>query len=291
MKNFVKMLGIIVLVAIIGSFSGCGPADPDKQTLITIEDLSGFDGKFANVTVYDSDIKANAKVTGVSQFLAISGSVVKELPLSDDKGAVTLDKGAVVLVINDNIEGTGERIYKGQTTRVISLGEGEVKLLREWFTPPIPVIKTEKPSADHFATYKTTYKNSHGSSIEETIILAEDELKISDSGDNLTFKIKKWETAAVPDDQPAYAGAYKFTGKITVGSSGYIGSSQTSPGFTSSDVNASENGPDCWMYIYFRTDSEGTAFIRTAFSKEGNVNTGIITGSAPANKVRVYTKQ
>jgi len=71
-----------------------------------------------------------------------------------------------------------------------------------------------------------------------------------------------------------------------IGAKDYVPSTKTAPYFDlSTDVKSDGTGPDCWMYIYF----QGTgAFVRTSFSKSGNVNSGILTGND--GTARVYTK-
>jgi len=299
MKSVVKIVGIIALLAIIGLAVGCS-VSPDEQTLITIWGLYGYDGYFANVTVYDTDVAATAKNTGVSQFILIRNGAASQLPVvGPDLKPAKLATGAVVLHINDSIDGMGDTIYKGQTTRVVMLGEGEVFLTPDMFTPPIP---DKKPAATNFGTYTTEYTGTKYSSdsdttgspgtVKETIVLSETSFKISDDArpteDYLMFSITSWEPSDPPADAVGYTGGYKFTGKITE-QKNYVPSAKTAPNFNkATDVKADKSGPDCWMYIYFKGETGSITFVRTPFNKEGSNNKGIVTGND--SRVRVYTK-
>jgi len=162
MKRVVKMLGIIALVAIIGTFAGCGPADPDDQTYIAI-DLpgNGYDGAYAAVVVYDKD-KEDAKVLAYSRAKEISGSFVS-LPLfkKDTTDAIVVEKGLVALVINtiEDME-SGEYLCPGSKTEtVVNLGKGEINIPASKFIPPLRELKKTTLPTDYNGTYKATYKN------------------------------------------------------------------------------------------------------------------------------------
>jgi len=169
-----------------------------------------------------------------------------------------------------------------------------------WTKQPI-----SKPSIN-YGTYTTQYTSGQqAKNITETIELTETQFLIYDDDvgtteatrDFIKFKITKWEQATVPTEATyaTYTGAYKFTGKI-IGARGYIPASaqaKTAPGFTFNDVKADATGPDAWMFIYFKTNADSSiTFIRTPFSKEGNVvvNSDIVTNANNNSPPRVYTK-
>ena len=154
------------------------------------------------------------------------------------------------------------------------------------------------PNIDEFfGTYAATYMNSPGKIITEIIQIDKSYFRIEDNDpsgrDYLYFDIIDWESDKTPpgyfDDYPK---AFKITGRITDAKpqvSGYLYGSKTAQGFTSEDIS---NGTTCWMYLYFdydySYDDEDIRFIRTAFSKAGNLNENVYTDN---NMPRVYRRR
>jgi hypothetical protein len=308
MRNLVKVLGIIAMLAVVGLFVSCDVA-PEDQTIITIAGMAdSYNGNYALVGVYEDS--SMEKLLGVSSALKTIKSGKVELALvSPEEGkkgeAVIVKQGVILLgIFSDDKAETS--VYSGRTDRVVSLGKGPFTIDADKFIPDLtagaPTTDPEKPAANDFGTYTTKYTSgSPAKDVTETIELAEGKFLIYDNDvgttaatrDFIEFNIKKWESASVPTEAAyaTYTGAYKFTGKI-IGAKGYIpanAQSKTAPGFGTADVVANETGPDVWMFIYFKTNADGSiTFIRTPFSKEGNVNAGIVTGAN--NSPRVYTK-
>jgi hypothetical protein len=296
MKNVIKMLGIIALLAIIVGMVGCS-VDADDQTTITIKDIpAAYEDKYAAVVIVDS--KDLTKILGTTLYAKpIKGNTAKEIAMYDESGAAVIVKeGIVCLFINSAETMDGDDLYAGRTDKAKTLGKGGFEVSAGDFVPDITKVgKEEKPTATNYGTYTTKYKNSSGTEITETIIITESQFKISDNSggrtgdaaDYLDFKIVKWEIGVVPEDYVEYTGAFKFTGKI-LGQRGYCPSDKTAPKFTDADVDADGKGPDCWMSIYFSGETGSITFIRTSFSKAGNVNNGVVTDAAKSP--RVYTK-
>lgn len=303
MKNVVKMLGIIALVAIIGLAVGCS-VDPDEQTLITITDLpDGYDGSYAYLGVYENDPQTNgdaAKLLATGRPKIIQAGVVDKIPLIDDKGEMAkVKQGYILLVVNKLIDMSGDDIYSGVTDKAWPLGEGEVSFKANQFTPPMPPRKV--PVSNNFGTYTVKLSDADDANIE-TVVLSEGELYIKDdtngagkTPDDLKFKIITWEEVTPPSAVVGtFPKGYKFSGKIISAyddGSDYIPSTYTAPGTTMADVKADESGPTFYMYIYFSGETGSITFVRTAFTKKADEtpNIVIIHGSSPA-KNRVYTK-
>lgn len=300
MKNVIKMLGIIALLAIIGGVVGCS-VDAEDQTTITISDIpDAYEDNYAAILVYKDNTLD--EVVGKTLYAkAIKGGVAKEIALYDDSDQPVIVKEGIIALVIDTAETMDEENrYVGITDKAKTLGKGGFTVSATDFVPDITKVKpagvTEKPAATNFGTYTTKYTNASKVEITETIVLSETSFNISDNtggrtgddADHLNFTIVTWETATVPEAYPEYTGAYKFTGKITA-QKGYVPSDKTAPGFVAAtDVKADKSGPDCWMYIYFKGETGSITFIRTAFSKEGKVNSGVVTGAD--GKARVYTK-
>jgi len=315
MKNAVKILGIIAAIAVIGIFAGCGPAEPDDQTRIAL-DLEGYDGTFATVMIFDSipkELPDPNDLTTLNNLTTINDKKVKTLAYSSPKefddgyvslplfemkkkaagyektaDAVTVDKGVVALWINSSENMKGDELYKGKTERVVALGKGTYTIDIKDFTP---TLKSKVPDSEYLKTYEASYTNSNSKAVVETIKLTKTRFYVSDdvntTKDYLDFKIERWDEVDVPEgaNYSGYDGAYRFTGKI-VGQKNYVPSTYTAPKFSKDDVDADGNGPTCWMYIYFKKSGNDITFIRSSFSKSGNVNSGLVIGGD--NKPRVY---
>jgi len=152
--------------------------------------------------------------------------------------------------------------------------------------PTEPPTAAEVAAKYFSANYKAVYKSGDRTkSYNEYITLSIDKLKIEEkeeiSGslttvDSLVFDIEKWEFAdSIPSDivdpsagsiNTVFKDGLKITGKITAGKNasqgGYIGSTQTSPGFVDADKNT-----ECWMYLYLGDSDWGNALVRSPFSK------------------------
>jgi len=307
MRNLVKVLGIIAMLAVVGLFVSCDVA-PEDQTLITIAGLpDSYNDNYAIVAVVE-DLN-EMKILGQSKLpKLIRSGQAKEIPLYDEKGeAVIVKQGFVILGISTD-DKSENLVYSGTTDRAQSLGKGGYTIDADSFYPPIPTAPVtpgtpEKPATNDFGTYTTQYQSgSPAKTITETIELTEGQFLIYDNDvgttestrDYIKFTITGWESTTVPTGAAyaTYTGAYKFTGKI-IGAKGYIPAndqSKTAPGFVAADVKADASGPECYMSIYFKTEANGSiTFIRTPFSKTGGtVNSGIVTGAN--NSARVYTK-
>jgi len=328
MKNVIRVLGIIAILAIIGLAVSCS-VDPDEQTRITITDIpEGFEGKYATVAVVESMSVSveDVKYLGAAKAgKVIKGGVAEAIPLfelkTEGKGddmkmtfgeAVKVKQGYVLLIITETEQGAfsdeDKDLYTGVTDSAATLGEGTVEIKASRFQPDITKVAPSKPKANDYGTYTTSYVDS-GTTYVETVVLSETEFKISDdtdgrtgaNADHLYFSITSWEPVDLPTGYTDYTGAYKFTGKITE-QKNYVPSSKTAPaasGFTTTsvgaDVKADKTGTTCWMYIYFKGETGSITFIRSAFSKGATGtgvtadNKGIVTGGN--NQARVYTKQ
>ena len=282
----------------------------DEQTLITITGIpAGFEGKYATVIVSaDSSFE---KILGQSYPKIIKNGQAMGIPLYGEKREpVIVKQGYIVLAISTDAK-FEDQLYVGITDMVIRLGEGTFEIGASRFMPDItqaaqPNTPHENKPAANYGTYTTQYTSGQqAKNITETIELTETQFLIYDDDvgtteatrDFIKFKITKWEQATVPTEATyaTYTGAYKFTGKI-IGARGYIPASaqaKTAPGFTIDDVKADGTGPDAWMFIYFKTNADSSiTFIRTPFSKEGNVvvNSDIVTNANNNSPPRVYTK-
>jgi len=307
MKNVIKMLGIIALLAIIGVMVGCS-VDADDQTTITIKDIpDAYNDAYAAVVIFED--ATLAKVLGTTLYAKpVKGGVAKEIAMYDDAGAMVIVKqGIIALYINKAETMDGEDLYLGITDKPKTLGKGGYEVSAFDFVPDITKVKPAgtptTPAATNYGEYSVTYKNASNVEITETITLSETQFKISDNTDGRTgdaadyldFSIEKWEAATVPEEYNDYTGAYKFTGKI-LGQKGYVPSTKTAPaasGFTdatvAADVKADGTGTTCWMYLYFKGETGNITFIRTAFSKGSVDNKDIITDGTKAP--RVYKKK
>jgi hypothetical protein len=291
MKNAIKVVGIIAMLAVIGLISSC-EVDPEDQVMITITGIpAAFNDSYAMVLLCNSQDGGDA-VAG-SFYKRITGGQVSNVEMLDAKDTKkAFGKNGnyhVALDINSAQNGEGSDLYTGITTSKKSVVKGENTYNTELFYPDI-IDYAGAPSLNNFGIYTTTY-----SGITETIELSATSFYIKDDSngagntpDDLTFTITSWEEATPPAAIAAtYPKAYKFGGKITAASSDgddYIPSPKTAPGFADSDINVTT----CYMYIYFNGETGSITFVRTAFTKSATVVPDVVTGSDSAN--RVYTK-
>jgi len=310
MKNLFKVLGIVLMLAVVGLAVSCGPADPDDQVLITVTGIhSSFDGKYA--------VAALAKAKDADTMVAYStvgkrisgGSVTCEM--EDEKGAYGKEDNLYVfLFISDSATDLENSIYEGVTTAQKSITKGENTIPASGFFPDSIVIGiTSAPAPiERIAAFRGTYKVSYRSAasintanIVETIDLTDvNKFVISDANvatsntvvDKLEFRIDEWDYATTPGAYAAtYPNAFMFKGKILSSTGGYYGTtSQTGKGIVIGDIKADGSGPDCWMYLYFSGDGK---VIRTPFTKSGATeNTDVVRFWADAaSPLREYTKQ
>jgi len=309
MKNICKFLGIIAAVAVIGFVTSCGEPDPEDRIEIQITGLpSGANGYYSRVSLAKAaaDFSATGSLASSSARKPIRNSTTTSEMVQSGKNFADAGSYIVRLEIyqSETPGGSTETsVYDGMTSGNRSIIKGTNVINVDLFTPDIfnvAVFKPttpEQPPANNFGNYTTTYLlTSSGGNVTETVALSQAEFKISDTtNDSLTFEISKWETipaASLPTEATSggYTGGYKFTGKITQATSGYVPSLKTAPGFTmATDVKADKSGPECYMSIYFKGDTGSITFIRTPFSKtNGTANSGVVTGDD--NNVRVYTK-
>jgi len=321
MKNLVKVLGIIAVIAVIGLGVGCS-VDPDEQTRITITDLpEGFEGKYAAVIVTKEDPRVTEDYTVLGA--AKTGKVIKSgvaeaIPLFEiDKKAETFGEAAkvkvgyVILMINENENYLkAEDLYTGISDSAITLGEGTFEIKSGRFTPDInkyvtPPTAVEDVKDEYEGTYKTTYKlgvNDQDEYVELSTtafnIYEKTAAGAKDPANFLDFVISKWEFVDNDKLPAGYAKGFKFTGKINDGkpvtaaagaNPASIYGGKTAPGFVAGDIKTTE----ACMFLLFKTN--GT-FARTVFVKAANAPAfpaaaDLITGNEVPPVVRVYTKQ
>lgn len=314
MKNIGKFLGIIAAVAVIGLAVGCGEPDPEDRIEISITGLptTANDGFFAVLSLENASGASVARSTR-DVAVKISGSTAKGEMAEFKNGSwinfADADSYIIGLEVYDNETDLtdGHRVYRGKTRSNQAVVKGSNAYSADLFSPSIDAgafQSSKPPAANNFGTYTGA---GYTTGVTETIVLAQNAFQVSDNSkaagtvqDSLNFRIDRWEeipTASLPADATSggYTGGYKFTGKMTATTTGYIPSTQTAPNFTADDVKADGSGPDCWMSIYFKGETGSITFIRTPFSKAGSVNEGLVRSNpvAPANvgAVRVYTKQ
>jgi len=310
MKNLIKVLGIIAMFAVIGL--GSCEVDEEEQTSITVTGIpAAFNGKYAYVGVSDAIDGSNIRELSLPKQIA-NGTVSQLLLLSaKDKKAATAKNGYIKLNIDSQEDLNGATLYSGVTRGVKTLGEGNKSVdATEDFFPSIgdaakKYIDDNTPKGPDytkeetfFGKYTTTYTTNTEGTITETIEFNETSFKLSDvstmagkGGDSLTFNITSWDkTVTTPQENAgAYPYAFKFTGKITQATSGYIPASEqskTAPGFGTADINVE----GVYMYLYFTGTGTSFTFVRSPFSNTAHPN-----GNAPVtgadNALRVYTRQ
>jgi hypothetical protein len=310
MRNLIKMLGIIAILAIIGLTFSCEVA-PEDQVTITITSIpDGFNGKYAAVALLTDNTDENSIVAFSYYFLPIaSGRVTAEMFDTDRKAFGKDGSYYVFILINDDEDGETEPdAYKGISRAKQGVVKGGNSFAATIFTPtmtgPTVPVDPDKPPVNNFGTYTATYAFNATVNVTETITLTEDSFYIKDNAngagatpDDLTFSIESWETADVPTSVTGYTGAYKFSGKITaahndtanasstdaVKRGDYIPSTYTAPNFTRADINSAT----CYMYIYFKGEAGNITFVRTSFTKNGTTVPAIVSPTV----TRVYTKQ
>jgi len=316
MKNKIKMLGIIAIIAIIGLAVGCGPADPEDQIQIEITDFpSGANNYYAYILIGDTTAGTTSAQADSSS--KIEGGKVNCLMI-DEKGAFGKKGNYNIAIYIDKDSTTVMQASSGQaefffyTPSKVAVEKGansfpasslkslDGKVVSDFFS------NDSSPAKSNYGTYSVTYKNDSGVNITETVTLDVDKFNISDStggktpgaadADKLNFKIESWDelTTGIPT---GYTGGYKFTGRI-LSQQGYIPSTYTAPtssGFSTtnlaSDVKTDGTGTVCWMYIYFTGGTGEITFIRTAFSRTGGTETkAIINDNNTDKNPRVYKK-
>lgn len=295
MKNLLKVVGIIAVLAIIGVVS-C-EVNPDDQTTITITNIpGGANNMYATMWISDSkDLQGNNKEAYAAAIRKISGGSVT-CEMLNTKGEAFGKNDNYYIMIKISTDSSGNTVkYTGNSTSKKNVKKGAVSYDANIFEPIIDDVFGEaqgEPPRDFFGTYTGT---GYQQGVVETVIFARDSFRISDNSntpvDYLDFTITSWDdTVTVPVAyRTNYDTAYKFTGKITgakpIETNALYGS-QTAPGFTQADINTTV----CHMYIYCKDDSNGFSFIRTTFSKEtsSDVTTAVtVTGT---NNLRVFTK-
>jgi hypothetical protein len=312
MKNICKFLGIIAAVAVIGLVTGCGEPDAADRIDISISGLpTTANGFFAQIQIYTTAEynkgKQNAVNSAISSALApiaantAKGEMVHSGKNFDDEGSYYVR----LTVYETRVTAEVTPLYDGWTRANQGLIKGNNPLAIDLFDPPISEARfPEPPPATNYGTYTGT---GYSATVTEKIVLQQTSFVVSDNSkpagetpDSLTLRIDNWEiipAASLPPEATSggYTGGYKFTGKLTATTSGYIPSTQTAPNFVADDVKADGSGPDVWMSIYFKGDEGNITFIRTPFSKTGNVNAGVVKSNpvppATVGEVRVYTKQ
>jgi len=327
MRNLVKVLGIIAMLAVIGVFISCGDVAPEDQTLITITEIpSAFEGFYASVTVSDKLVNdPSYKIIATSYLRKISGgSVTCDMKDEEDKAAI-VESGYVIIAITKK-QTDKETVYVGSSTSAITLGKSaqDKTTTQLLLVPDINdgaakylannASDAAAPDTNSFGTYIT--KVNLAGATYETINFSKNTFDIFDStGDSFTFTIEKWENATTPaaptDLATGYPTAYKFTGKITAAKKagtkiqkgdtnktanyGYFNSGNTAPSIYPSDMDA---GTPVTMYLYCSKPDETTGeikFVRSPFSKDGSKKDPI-PASGDANNptavsgLRIYEK-
>jgi len=295
MKNVVKMLGIIAMLAIVGFAVSCS-TDAEDQTIITI---TGFTSKADNVYGYiilskEKAVSADSQVA-FGQAKQISGGTLTN-EMNDDSGGIYGDDkdlfiylgiGNSAAAAEDNAR--KDPLFISDSKKAVKKGDNSFPT--SIFSPdPKDYFGAEDDAKARIGNYSCNYKSSGGEDRIESVDMTLTSFKIYDSTDTLEFNISEgWLYSAVPSSD--YSVGFKFTGVIK--SAKYYAASgsdpealygtKTAPNFNSNDLNKTE----AWMYLYFKSD--GT-FVRTAFSKEGFDQAGkIITGGN--DSPRVYTKK
>jgi len=319
MKNLVKVLGIIAVIAVIGLGVGCS-VDPDEQTRITITDLpEGFEGKYAAVIVYE-DLELTKILAVAGSAKKIKDGVAEAIPLfeydakTEAKGdAAKVKKGVVALVIDEKESmDSKDPLYVGRTDSPTNLGEGTVSIKASLFVPDITNYASgNEPTASeevedkYKGTYKTTYKlgsNDQDEFVELTTSsfnIYEKKNNAKDPDNFLDFTIETWDFVEAGDLPTGYVEGFKFTGYIRAGkpvtttpaASISVYGVKTAPGFVQKDI---DDKTKACMYLLFKADK---TFVRTVFTKQASTPAtpivgNLITGNeTPTNLIRVYTKQ
>lgn len=317
MKNLIKVLGIIAMLAVIGLVS-C-EVDEEEQVKITVTGIpEAANGKYAYIRLFQSDGQGEP-VAYPEKNDQISGGKVTANMLSDD-GKNFGKEGKYVIslyihdapITNDNVgsvkkfrTGGGKDITKGENIRAATDFAQEttgLSMTDVFASSKTPEEIAEEKVASFKGTYKAEYKATSTATADDTIETIDltdvKKFKISDAKvsapttvvDSLEFQIGSWAESTTPPDYAAnYPNAFKFTGKILSSTSGYYGTnSQTGKGIVQADINTTT----CWMYIYISSD--GKKMIRTPFSKDAaNENKNVVLYyTDPANApLREYDKQ
>jgi len=319
MKNLFKVLGIIAMIAVVGLAVSC-EVDPEDQVKISISGIGdGANGLYAFFALSPGKDKGNLAAMSDSNNKISKGGLNTYMVDTDAKPFDKEGNYFVLVLIhdelitNDNIKDTKYTFYTSSPVKIVKgtnsftadqFKDDSATTLEDAFATSVP--DENKPTANDYGTYTTTYKNNAGTDITETVVLTDTSFNISDNtggktgsaADHLNFKIENWEKVTVPTTLSGYTGGYKFTGRI-LDQSEYVPSSKTAPaasGFSeanrATDVKADGTGTVCWMYIYFKGDVGNITFVRSAFSRTGSTeNSSIVTGSETPPQNRVYTKK
>jgi len=325
MKNVIRVLGIIAILAIIGLAVSCS-VDPDEQTRITITDIpAGYEGKYAAVIVVESVsvAAADVKYLGAAKVgKPIKGGVAEAIPLFevDMKNetfgeAAKVKQGYVLLFIteDENYTTSEDDLYQGTSDSAVSLGEGTIEIKASRFQPDITKnapTAAEEVKDEYEGTYKCTYKLGENDQ-DEYVDLSTTAFNIyekttagtKDANNFLDFKITKWEFVEDSKLLSGYVKGFKFTGTIDDGKPvtteaestanpkvASIYGVKTAPGFVASDLKTTS----ACMFLLFKADGTfvRTVFVKAADAKDAPATADLITGNEkPTEKVRVYTVQ
>jgi len=290
MKNLVKVLGIIAVIAIVGLAVSCDVA-PEDQVNITINGIpDGANDLYALIVLGDSGkVAAQGNVP-----TKIKGGSVS-MDMVDPKGEAFGKDGAYSIQVSidtlDAFTAGDERAYHFQIASPKSIKKGSDNIFTAdqfvfdiegspyWLKGmddvfPASSSSSSAPEAqEEINTYiydgefKANYKLGT-TPTDEFVKFTKTHFKIYEAGTNadyLDFEITKpWEYDAVPD--ATYVDGFKFTGYISAGkpvdaAKNAIYGTKTAPGFTQADIT---NKTEACMFIYFKADG---SFVRTVFSK------------------------
>jgi len=294
MKNVLKTLGIIALLAVVGMLFSCGGeedpnAEPVYVTFTGLDSYTGailnngmvgnttsntsFEDKYAKIYFYSkAGGKSEEATSGKTPIKIVNGKLerVSMVNSSGKQVGIAPDSDSPLFVWvkissgkTDSITASKADKFKGKENLVfdfqIGNGSWPIKAGDNFFTlsgvQNTPGAIT--PEDDFFGTYTAA---GYTSGVTETVVFTVDGFKISDNenspADYLDFTIQKWDEATVPNTYNAtYPLGYKFSGIITAGQP--VESNAIYGSETASGFNQSDitNQTSCHMYIYYSANA------------------------------------
>jgi len=312
MKNLVKVLGIIAVIAVVGLAVSC-EVDPEDQVKISISGIpNGADGLYAYFALAPGKDKTALAALSDSNNKIANGELSTYMVDKDGKPFDKEGNYFVLVFIHDALI-TGENIedtkYTFYTTSPVKIVKGSNSYMANEFkdadantiadtfptiAPVTPNVDAEEEIVDYIydGEFKANY-NLNGTMTDEFVTFNKTSFKIYEKNaaggktDYLDFVINKdWAYDPVPS--AVYEVGFKFTGYISAGKpvGANIYGGKTAPGFTQADIT---NQTEACMFIYFKKDG---SFVRTVFSKTSATTPDktLITGNEEPAKVRNYTK-
>jgi len=306
MKNIIKIVGIIAILAVIGFMTGCQTeteASPADQVIISISGLpDGLNGKCININLWKETSDSDPVATSFQPLTkVVNGRVSSNMVWWGKNDKAFGDEGSYIVALGVYEDEYGATKTNNQTYRAGSpkktIIKGTNPLTVGDFSPSLeddfPTISTPPegtPDAEFWGTYTSP---AYTSPYIETVVFSETSFRVSDNEntpeDFLAFTITKWESFSVPTEYEDIAmKGYKFTGFITAGQpvNTNIYGSQTAPGFTQADIT---NKTTCHMYIFTNGSGANYRFYRTTFSKETGTDSKAIVKTA-AGDYREFQK-